>query len=99
MIKYEKIKGYAEYVSVKYDMLMPVPENCSMVEAAAIPEAFATAYLNLFIEGNIKEGNTLLMNAGVMSECVLKDLTSAYYILPDCYYNVFFCVSTTSWLK
>ena len=56
--------GYAEYVAVKYDMLMPVPENCSMVEAAAIPEAFATAYLNLFIEGNIKEGDTLLVNAG-----------------------------------
>jgi len=56
--------GYAEYVAVKYDMLMPVPANCSMIEAAAIPEAFATAYLNLFIEGKIKEGNTLLMNAG-----------------------------------
>lgn len=56
--------GYAQYVAVKYDMLMPVPQNCSMEEAAAIPEAFATAYLNLFIEGNIKEGNTLLMNAG-----------------------------------
>ena len=56
--------GYAEYVSVKYDMMMPIPKNCSMVEAAAIPEAFATAYLNLFIEGKIKEGNTLLMNAG-----------------------------------
>ena len=56
--------GYAEYVAVKYDMLMPIPKNCSMVEAAAIPEAFATAYLNLFIEGGIKEGNTLLMNAG-----------------------------------
>ncbi len=56
--------GYAEYVTVKYDMLMPIPENCSMVEAAAMPEAFATAYLNLFIEGKIKEGDTLLMNAG-----------------------------------
>ena len=56
--------GYAEYVAVKYDMLMPVPENCSMAEAAAIPEAFATAYLNLFIEGKIKPGNTLLMHAG-----------------------------------
>ena len=56
--------GYAEYVAVKYDMLMPVPKNCTMVEAAAIPEAFATAYLNLFYEGGIKEGNTLLMNAG-----------------------------------
>lgn len=56
--------GYAEYANVKYDMLMPIPENCSVIEAAAIPEAFATAYLNLFIEGNIKAGDTLLMNAG-----------------------------------
>ncbi len=56
--------GYAEYVSVKYDMLMPVAKNCSMVEAAAIPEAFATAYLNLFIEGKLEAGDTLLMNAG-----------------------------------
>lgn len=56
--------GYAEYVSVKYDMLMPVPKNCTMAEAAAIPEAFATVYLNLFREGGLKAGNTLLMNAG-----------------------------------
>ena len=56
--------GYAEYVTVKHDMLMPVPKNCSMIEAAAMPEAFATAYLNLFIEGGIKPGNTLLMHAG-----------------------------------
>ncbi len=56
--------GYAQYANIKYDMLMPVPENCTMVEAAAIPEAFATAYLNLFIEGKIEKGNTLLMNAG-----------------------------------
>ncbi len=56
--------GYAEYAAVKYDMLMPIPKNCSFVEAAAIPEAFATAYLNLFIEGKIESGNTLLMHAG-----------------------------------
>ncbi len=56
--------GYAQYANVKYDMLMPVPEGCSMAEAAAMPEAFATAYLNLFIEGKIKSGNTLLMHAG-----------------------------------
>ncbi len=56
--------GYAEYVTVRYDMVMPIPNNCSMIEAAAIPEAFATAYLNLFIEGGLKKGNTLLMHAG-----------------------------------
>lgn len=56
--------GYAQYVNVKYDMLMRVPENCTMVEAAAMPEAFATAYLNLFIEGGIKPGETLLVTGG-----------------------------------
>ena len=56
--------GYAEYANVKYDMLMPIPKNCSVIEAAAMPEAFATAYLNLFIEGGLKAGDTLLMNAG-----------------------------------
>jgi len=56
--------GYAEYVAVTYDMCMPVPKNCTMAEAAAIPEAFATAYLKLFIEGHAKAGDTLLMQAG-----------------------------------
>ena len=56
--------GYAEYVTVKYDMLMPVPDGCTMVEAAAMPEAFATAYLNMFIEGGLREGNTLLVTGG-----------------------------------
>ena len=56
--------GYAQYVAVKYDMCMPVPENTSMIEAAAIPEAYATAYLKLFVEGRAKAGDTLLMQAG-----------------------------------
>ena len=56
--------GYAQYVAVKYDMLMPVPKGLSVTEAAAIPEAFATAYLNLFIEGKVKAGETFLMQAG-----------------------------------
>ena len=56
--------GYAEYANVKYDMLMPVPKGRTMAEASAMPEAYATAYLNLFIEGKAKPGNTLLMHAG-----------------------------------
>ena len=56
--------GYAQCANIKYDMLMPIPENCSMVEAAAMPEAFATAYLNLFIEGGAKAGDTLLITGG-----------------------------------
>lgn len=56
--------GYAEYAAVPHNMLMPIPKGISMVEAAALPEAFATAYLNLFIEGGAKEGMTFLMHAG-----------------------------------
>ena len=56
--------GYAEYVAVKYDMLMPIPKGCSLIEAAALPEAFATSYLNLFIEGGLKAGNTFLVTGG-----------------------------------
>lgn len=56
--------GYAQYANIRYDMLMPIPAGCSVMEAAAMPEAFATAYLNLFIEGNIQPGDTLLVTGG-----------------------------------
>lgn len=56
--------GYAEYVSVHHSMLMPIPKGLTMIEAAALPEAFATAYLTLFMEGNAKPGDNLLMHAG-----------------------------------
>ena len=56
--------GYAEYVSAPADMVMPIPHGLSYVEAAAIPEVYMTAYLNLFHVGQAKAGETLLMNAG-----------------------------------
>lgn len=56
--------GYAQKVAVKYDMLMPIPKGLSFVEAAAIPEAYATSYLNLFIEGHLEEGQTAFIPAG-----------------------------------
>ncbi|MBR5507350.1 MAG: NAD(P)H-quinone oxidoreductase [Clostridia bacterium] len=56
--------GYAQYAAVHHTMLMPIPEGISFEEAAALPEAFATAYLNLFIEGGAKKGQTFLMQAG-----------------------------------
>lgn len=56
--------GYAEYVAVKYDMLMPIPKGLSMAEAAALPEAYATSYLNLFLEGHLEAGQTAFIPAG-----------------------------------
>ena len=56
--------GYAEKVAVPADMALPVPAGLSMVEAAAIPEAFATSYLNLCLEGRMKAGDTVFIQAG-----------------------------------
>ena len=56
--------GYAQMVAVRYDMLMPIPKGLTLEEAAALPEAFATSYLNLFIEGHLKEGETVFIPAG-----------------------------------
>ena len=56
--------GYAEQVVVPEELVMPIPENCSFIEAAAIPEVFATATLNLIKVGELQPGETLFMQAG-----------------------------------
>lgn len=56
--------GYAEYAAVPEDMVMPVPRGLSFEEAASLPEAYATCYLNLFREGSFKSGETLFFPAG-----------------------------------
>ena len=56
--------GYAEKVAVPAGMVLPVPKGISMNEAAGIPEVFATAYLNLCIEGGMQAGDTVFIQAG-----------------------------------
>ena len=56
--------GYAEYAAVPEGLLMPVPKGLSLAQAAALPEVYGAAYLFLCMEGNIKAGDTLLMQAG-----------------------------------
>ncbi|MBG0783294.1 MAG: NAD(P)H-quinone oxidoreductase [Bacteroidales bacterium] len=56
--------GYAEKVAVPANMVLPVPEGLSMAEAAAIPEVFATSYLNLCMEGKMKSDDTVFIQAG-----------------------------------
>lgn len=56
--------GYAEKAAVPAGMVLPIPEGLTMVQAAAIPEAFATSYLNLCIEGGLQAGDTVLIQAG-----------------------------------
>jgi tumor protein p53-inducible protein 3 len=56
--------GYAEYATIPAGMAMPVPRAFTYEQAAAIPEAFLTAYLNLFSLGGLQQGETVLIHAG-----------------------------------
>lgn len=56
--------GYAQKVAVPQNMVLPIPENLSFTEAAAIPEAFVTSYLNLCIEAAMQPGETVFIQAG-----------------------------------
>lgn len=56
--------GYAQYATVPVGMLMRLPESLTYAQGAAIPEAFLTAYLNLFMLGHVTEGQTVLVHAG-----------------------------------
>ncbi len=56
--------GYAEFVCAPYGMVMSMPKNLSFEEAASLPEAYATCYLNLFYEGHLQKGQTAFIPAG-----------------------------------
>ena len=56
--------GYAERVAVPEGMCMPLPKGFSFAQAAALPEVYATAYLNLKIVGEIQRGETFFINGG-----------------------------------
>lgn len=56
--------GYAEYVAVNSQHLMPVPLNIEMPQAAGIAECFLTAYQALFIENNLQPKHKVLIHAG-----------------------------------
>ncbi|MBV4505983.1 NAD(P)H-quinone oxidoreductase [Pseudomonas sp. BW13M1] len=56
--------GMAEEVVVDARHVLPVPEGLSLHEAAAVPEVYATAWLNIFQLGALKAGEKVLVHAG-----------------------------------
>jgi len=56
--------GYAEQVVVPEGMLMPIPNGWTYTQAAAMPEVFLTAFVNMYMEANLQTGETVLMHGG-----------------------------------
>ena len=56
--------GYAEYVKVKANHLMPLPDNLSFTEGAATAEVFLTAYQSLFSIAELQQSEAVLIHAG-----------------------------------
>ncbi|WP_417792656.1 NAD(P)H-quinone oxidoreductase [Terasakiella pusilla] len=56
--------GYAEYCNVPAEQCLTIPASLSMAEAAAVPETFFTVWFNLFLQGGLKAGQTLLVHGG-----------------------------------
>lgn len=56
--------GMAEEVVVDARHALPVPEGLTLAEAAALPEVYATAWLNLFQLAGLKPGEKVLLHAG-----------------------------------
>jgi len=56
--------GMAEEVVVDGRHVLPVPAGLSLIEAAAIPEVYATVWLNLFQLAALKPGEKVLLHAG-----------------------------------
>lgn len=56
--------GYAEQAAVPADMLIPLPDDWSFEMGAAVPEVWLTAFVNLFQEGSLKPGESVLIHAG-----------------------------------
>ncbi|CAI8830189.1 zinc-binding dehydrogenase [Pseudomonas serboccidentalis] len=56
--------GMAEEVVVDGRHVLPVPEGVSLIEAAALPEVYATVWLNVFQLAALKPGEKVLLHAG-----------------------------------
>ncbi|HEY5459397.1 MAG TPA: NAD(P)H-quinone oxidoreductase [Sphingomicrobium sp.] len=56
--------GYADYCVAPAGTCLPVPEVLRMSEAAALPEALFTVWVNLFERGFAADGDTVLVHGG-----------------------------------
>ena len=56
--------GYAEYAVAYASHLMRIPDTMSFEEAACICESYITAFLNIFMIGEFRDGQTAILHGG-----------------------------------
>lgn len=56
--------SYAEFAVAYASHLMPIPDTMSFEEAACVCESYITAFLNLFMVGELKDNNTAIIHGG-----------------------------------
>jgi len=56
--------GYAERVAVPTGQLLPLPAGVDLVDAAALPEATATVWSNVFMSAGLRPGEVFLVHGG-----------------------------------
>ncbi len=56
--------GYAEYVAVPAVQCLPIPAGLTWVEAASLPETFFTVWHNVFERGQLRPGESFLVQGG-----------------------------------
>jgi putative PIG3 family NAD(P)H quinone oxidoreductase len=56
--------GYAEYVAVPAEQVMPIPDGVGLHEAAALPEVACTVWSNLMMTAHLDPGRLLLVHGG-----------------------------------
>jgi putative PIG3 family NAD(P)H quinone oxidoreductase len=56
--------GMADEVVVDAGHALPVPDGLSLCQAAALPEVYATAWLNLYQLAGLRPGESVLVHAG-----------------------------------
>ena len=56
--------GYAEHAVAYASHLIPIPDSMSFEEAACVCESYITAFLNIFMIGEFRDGQTALLHGG-----------------------------------
>ena len=56
--------GYAEVASAPAGSVLPIPDGLDYEQAASLPEVYATAWINLYMEAGMVAGERAILHAG-----------------------------------